>query len=72
MITLPTKIYLCPEGSPAVEILQELGVIFDINTDDQCEVKLDPILMVAILALQGKNYPAVRSLIELWEEEENP
>jgi len=71
MITLPSKPYTCPEGSSAVEILQQLGVVFGVNTDGEREVWLDPILMVAVLALQGKNYPAVSSLIELWKNEDS-
>lgn len=70
MITLPSRTYLCPEGSPAVEILEELGVIFGVDAEGQRAVQLDPILMIAILALQGKCYPAVSSLIELWKHQE--
>ena len=70
MITLPSRTYLCPEGSPAVEILEELGVIFSEDTEGQRAVQLDPILMIALLALQGKCYPAVSSLIELWKDQE--
>jgi len=73
MIRLPSRPYLCPEGSPAVQILEVLGVIFDVDDQGQRAVQLDPILMIAILALQGKYYPTVSSLIELWKKlEENP
>jgi hypothetical protein len=73
MIRLPSQTYFLTEDSPAVEILEELGVVFDVDDEGQRAVQLDPILMVAILALQGKYYPTVSSLIELWKnQEENP
>jgi len=70
MSTLPSRTYLCPEGSSAVEILEELGVFFGEDAEGQRAVQLDPILMIAVLALQGKSYPAVSSLIELWKDQE--
>ena len=73
MIRLPSQTYFLTEDSPATPILEELGVVFDIDDKGQRAVELDPILMVAILALQGKYYPTVSSLIELWKnQEENP
>ncbi len=69
MIPMPSKTYLCPEGSPAAKILEELGVSFGVNVEGQREVQLDPILMIAILALQGKNYSSVSSLLDLWKRE---
>ena len=73
MIRLPSQTYFLTEDSPAVEILEELGVVFDVDDEGQRAVQLDPILMIAILALQGKYYPTVSSLIELWKnQEENP
>lgn len=73
MIRLPSRPYLCPEDSPATPILEELGVVFGVDDQGQRAVELDPILMVAILALQGKYYPTVSNLIEFWkEQEENP
>jgi hypothetical protein len=41
-----------------------------VNVEGQREVQLDPILMIAILALQGKNYSSVSSLLDLWKKEE--
>ena len=73
MIRLPSQPYFLTEDSPAVEILEELGVVFDVDDEGQRAVQLDPILMIAILALQGKYYPTVSSLIKLWKnQEENP
>lgn len=73
MIRLPSQTYFLTEDSPAVEILEELGVVFDVDDEGQRAVQLDPILMIAILALQGKYYPTVSSLIKLWKnQEENP
>lgn len=73
MIRLPSRPYLCPEDSPATPILEELGVVFGVDDQGHRAVELDPILMVAILALQGKYIPTVSSLIELWKKlEENP
>jgi hypothetical protein len=73
MIRLPSQTYFLTEDSPAVEILEELGVVFDVDDEGQRAVQLDPILMIAILALQGKHMPTVSSLIELWKKlEENP
>lgn len=70
MERLPTRNYICPEGSPAEEVLAKLGVHLTENEDGEREVQLDPILMVAILALQGKNYPLVALLIDRWREED--
>ncbi len=73
MIKLPSQTYLLTEDSPATPILEELGVVFGDDEDGQRSVELDPILMVALLALQGKYMPTVSSLIELWKnQEENP
>jgi len=73
MIKLPSKTYFLTEDSPATPILEALGVIFDVEEDGQHAVELDPILMVALLALQGKYMPSVSSLIERWKNlEENP
>jgi hypothetical protein len=73
MIRLPSHTYFLTEDSPATPLLEELGVVFDVDDEGQRAVELDPILMVAILALQGKYYPTVSSLIELWKnQEENP
>ena len=44
-------------------------MVFGKNADGEREVKLDPILMVAVLALQGKVFPMVSQLIELWQKE---
>jgi len=71
MIRLPIRSYLCPEGSEAEQVLDDLGVVFGTNAEGEREVKLDPILMVAVLALQGKVFPMVSQLIELWQKE-NP
>ena len=49
------------------------GFVFDVDDEGQHAVELDPILMIALLALQGKHYPTVSSLIELWKKlEEDP
>ena len=73
MIKLPSKTYFLTEDSPATPILEALGVVFDVDEEGQHAVELDPILMVALLALQGKHMPTVSSLIELWKKlEENP
>ncbi len=73
MIKLPSKTYLLTEDSPAAPILEALGVVFGDDEDGQRVVELDPILMVALLALQGKYMPTVSSLIKLWKKlEENP
>ena len=73
MIKLPSKTYILTEDSPATPILEELGVVFDVDDEGQRAVELDPILMIALLALQGKHMPTVSNLIELWEKlEENP
>ncbi len=73
MIKLPSKTYLLTEDSPATPILETLGVVFDVDEKGQHAVELDPILMVALLALQGKHIPTVSSLIERWKKlEENP
>ena len=69
MIRLPIRSYLCPEGSEAEEVLDDLGVVFGTNAVGEREVKLDPILMVAVLALQAKVFPVVSQLIELWQKE---
>jgi len=70
MERLPTRKYFCPEGSTAEEVLEKLGVLLDENEEGEREVQLDPILMVAILALQGQQYPLVSLLIEKWREED--
>ena len=73
MIRLPSQTYFLTEDSPATPLLEEMGVVFDVDDEGQRAVQLDPILMIAILALQGKYYPTVSSLIELWKKlEENP
>ena len=73
MIRLPSQTYFLTEDSPATPLLEELGVVFDVDDEGQRAVQLDPILMIAILALQGKYYPTVSSLIKLWKnQEENP
>jgi len=73
MIKLPSKTYFLTEDSPALPILEALGVVFDVDEGGQHAVELDPILMVALLALQGKYMPTVSSLIERWKNlEENP
>lgn len=69
MEKLPTRSYLCPEGSPAEEVLAQLGIRLFENEHGEREVLLDPILMVAILALQGKQYPLVALLVDRWREE---
>ena len=70
MERLPTRNYICPEGSTAEEVLEKLGVLLAENEEGEREIQLDPILMVAILALQGKNYPLVSLLIDKWREED--
>lgn len=70
MEILPTRSYICPEGSPAEEVLAMLGIHLAENEQGEREVQLDPILMVAILALQGKNYPLVSLLIDKWRKED--
>lgn len=70
MERLPTRNYVCPEGSPAEEVLEQLGVFFSKTEEGEREVQLDPILMIAILALQGKNYPLVSLLIDKWRDED--
>ena len=70
MEKLPTRTYICPEGSPAEEILSQLGILLEENEDGEREVQLDPDLMVAILALQGKVYPLVALLIDRWRDED--
>ena len=73
MMKLPSKTYFLTEDSPATPILEALGVVFEVEEDGQRAVELDPILMVALLALQGKYMPTVSSLIERWKNlEENP
>ncbi len=73
MIKLPSQTYFLTEDSPATPLLEALGVVFDVDDEGQRAVQLDPILMVALLALQGKYMPTVSSLIELWKKlEENP
>ncbi len=78
MIRLPSQTYFLTEDSPATPILEALGVVFDVDEEGQHAVELDPILMIALLALQGKYIPTVSSLIELWKkleedpQEENP
>ena len=69
MIRLPTRTYQLPEESPAIAILEKLGVTFGTETEGQRKVELDPILMVAVLALQGEVYPMVNQLIEIWKQE---
>jgi hypothetical protein len=71
MINLPTRTYQFPEDSPAIAILEKLGVVFGTETDGQRKVELDPILMVAVLALRGETYPIVSQLIEIWKKEKN-
>ena len=71
MINLPTRTYQFPEDSPAIAILEKLGVVFGTETEGQRKVELDPILMVAVLALQGEVYPMVSQLIEIWKKEKN-
>jgi len=69
MINLPTRTYQFPDDSPAIAILEKLGVVFGTETEGQRKVELDPILMVAVLALQGETYPMVSQLIEIWKKE---
>lgn len=70
MERLPARAYICPEGSTAETVLKKLGVLLAENEYGEREVQLDPILMVAILALQGQNYPLVAQLIDLWRDED--
>jgi hypothetical protein len=70
MEKLPTRSYFCPEGSPAEEVLAQLDIRLAENEHGEREVLLDPILMVAILALQGKQYPLVTLLVDRWREED--
>ena len=70
MIRLPSQTYFLTEDSPATPLLEEMGVVFDVDDEGQRAVQLDPIMMIAILALQGKYYPTVSSLIELWKNQE--
>jgi hypothetical protein len=70
MEKLPTRTYICPAGSPAAEILLQLGILLTENEEGEKEVLLDPILMVAILALQGQQYPLVSLLIDKWRDED--
>ena len=67
MEQLPTREYECQEGSPAAEMLETLGVIL---VQGRRVVRLDPILMAALLALQGKVVPAVGKLIRRWRAED--
>jgi hypothetical protein len=69
MNLLPTRTYQFPEESPAIAILEKLGVNLGTDTEGQRKVELDPILMVAVLALQGEIYPMVSQLIEVWKKE---
>jgi hypothetical protein len=69
MEILPTRSYICPEGSTAEEVLEKLGILLAENDEGEREVQLDPILMVAFLALQGQQYPLVSQLIEKWRDE---
>lgn len=71
MINLPTRTYQFPVDSPAISIMEKLGVVFGKETEGQRKVELDPILMVAILALQGEVYPMVSQLIEIWKNEKD-
>jgi len=71
MINLPTRTYQFTDDSPAIAILEKLGVVFGTETEGQRKVELDPILMVAVLALQGEIYPMVSQLIEIWKKEKN-
>jgi mannitol/fructose-specific phosphotransferase system IIA component (Ntr-type) len=70
MERLPTRNYICPEGSSAEEVLEKLGVLLAENEEGERQVQLDPILMVAILALQMKDYPLVSQLIDKWRDED--
>ena len=70
MERLPTRNYVCPEGSAAEEVLEQLGIRLSENEHGEREVQLDPILMVAILALQGKQYPLVALLMDRWRDED--
>lgn len=70
MIKLPSKTYFLTEESSALQILEKLGVVMETNSEGQQAVELDPILMIALLALQGKVMPTVSSLIERWRNQE--
>ena len=70
MEMLPTRKYFCPEGSSAEEVMEKLGIPLAENEEGEREVQLDPILMVAILALQGQSYPLVSQLIDMWRDED--
>lgn len=70
MERLPTRKYFCPVGSTAEEVLEKLGILLAENEEEERHIQLDPILMVAILALQGKDYPLVSQLIDMWREED--
>jgi hypothetical protein len=70
MIKLPSQTYYLTEDSPASPILEELGVVIEVDSEGKCAVELDPILMIALLALQGKYMPTVSSLIELWRNQQ--
>lgn len=70
MERLPMRNYICPEGSTVEEVLEKLGVLLAENEEGERQVQLDPILMIAILALQGKDYPLVSQLIDMWREED--
>jgi hypothetical protein len=73
MIILPSKTYFLTEESSALQILEMLGVVLETDSEGKQAVELDPILMIALLALQGKVMPTVSSLIERWRnQEENP
>jgi hypothetical protein len=67
MEQLPTREYECKEGSPAAEMLEMLGVFL---VQGRRVVRIDPILMAALLALQGKVVPAVSTLIRRWRAED--
>ena len=67
MEQLPTREYECVEGSPAAEKLEMLGVFW---VQGRRVVRLDPILMAALLSLQGKVVPVVSNLITRWKKED--
>jgi hypothetical protein len=67
MEQMPTREYECEEGSPAAEMLETLGVFL---VQGRRVVRLDPILMAALLALQGKVVPVVSNLITRWKKED--
>ena len=70
MERLPPRKYFCPAGSTAEEVLEKLGILLAENEEEERHIQLDPILMVAILALQGKDFPLVSQLIDMWREED--